>query len=304
VTVPQRPPPPTIDVVIPTYNRQDLLVRAVDSILAQTLAVRRIHIVDDGSTDGTVAWAREAGRADPRIALIERQHGGANLARNAGIAAAESDWIAFLDSDDAWEPDKLARQFALLEQRPDLIGLFCGFRLVGGDVERVHQPRDDPSLLDLRCANVLGGTSAAVIRASALHAVGGFNPALPSCQDWDLWFRLRQVGPLGVVRAPLVQFNSGPHDRITSNLNKVLGGHKAMFAHLVADLGPGGERARIDARHKLVEADIKRRFGDHRSAVVLALASFVRAPSTWALRTAWRAALGAWPRASRRPAAQ
>jgi glycosyltransferase involved in cell wall biosynthesis len=285
---------PLVDVVIPTYNRRGLLPRAIASIRAQTVPVNRIYIVDDGSQDGTVEWMRSMTATDHKLVLIERRHGGANLARNAGIARSQAEWIAFLDSDDTWEPDKLERQFALLKRKPDLIGLFCGFRLTGGQNERIHLPRDDPSLLDLRCANALGGTSAAVVRATALREVGNFNSALPSCQDWDLWFRLRQIGRLGVVRAPLVNFNSGPHDRITTNLQKVLSGHKVMFAQLLADVSQADDRAKIHARHKLVEADIQRRFGAHQSALKLALSSFVHAPSKWALAIAWRAGRAAY----------
>jgi glycosyltransferase involved in cell wall biosynthesis len=284
---------PQVDVVIPTYNRRDLLQLAVSSIRAQTLRVERIIIVDDGSTDGTNEWVQCEAQGDSRIVHVKMQHGGANLARNAGIANARADWIAFLDSDDVWEPEKLAQQFALLERRPDLIGLFCGFRLVGISDDLRHIPRDDPSLLDLRCANALGSTSSAVIRADALRLVKGFNPALSSCQDWDLWFRLRQIGRLGVVRGPLVRFNCGPHERITTNLQKVLAGHRIMFARLLEGV-VGADRKRILAQHKLVEADIKRRFGDYDAALKLIARSFVQAPSKRALAVGWRTGRGAW----------
>lgn len=284
----------TVDVVIPTYNRRDLLPGAIDSIKAQTVPVSKIIIVDDGSTDGTIEWLRDLSSRDQTIELVESQHGGANRARNAGIALARSQWVAFLDSDDAWEPDKLASQFRMLEGRPGLVGLFCGFRLVGGNVEMIHRPRDNPSLHDLRCANALGSTSGAVIRRSALQEAGGFDPQLPSCQDWDLWFRLRRIGPMGVVREPLVRFNCGPHERITTNMHKVLAGHRAIFAHLMADVERASERGRIAAQHKLVEADIKRRFGESRAALILIVRSFLQSPSKRALAVAWRTARGIW----------
>lgn len=294
---------PSVDVVIPTYNRADLLPHAIASIQAQTVPVARIFVVDDGSTDSTVDWVRAEAARDPRIVLIEKKHGGANRARNAGIARSESEWIAFLDSDDAWEPAKLERQFALLDRQPDLVGLFCGFRLVGGEVERVHIPRDAPTLHDLRCSNALGSTSAAVLRASAVHNVGGFDPLLPSCQDWDLWFRIRREGSLGVVREPLVRFNSGPHERITTNMEKVLNGHRAIFDRLLEGVHDAGQRASIMAGHKLVEADIRRRFGAHGPALRLAAESFLKAPSKWALAMAWRTGRAAWRNSTRAAAA-
>lgn len=282
------PPLPSVDVVIPTYNRLDMLPTAIASVLAQTITVRRIIVADDGSGDGTVEWLRLEAMREPMLKLIELDHGGGNRARNAGIAAADAEWIAFLDSDDAWEPDKLARQFDLLRQRPDCVGLFTGCRLVGGAVERLHIPRDDPSLFDLRCSNVLGSTSSAVVRRDVLEAIGGFNPALPSCQDWDLWFRLRQRGPLGVVRAPLVRFNNGPHERITKTADKVLAGHRAIFAQLLSGVASRSDRAAIRAHHRLVEADIERRFGRRAAALGLAARSFAAHPSKSALAAAWR----------------
>jgi len=302
----QAPTPhrPQVDVVIPTYNRRALLPAAIASIKAQTLPVTRIFVVDDGSSDGTIEWLRELAAEDASIEFIEMQHGGANVARNAGIARARSEWVAFLDSDDAWEPDKLERQFAMLEERPNLVGLFCGFRLVGVTSRAIHRPRDNPSLLDLRGSNVLGSTSGAVIRRDALEAAGGFNPALPSCQDWDLWFRLRKMGPMGVARLPLVLFNCGPHERITTNMQKVVSGHRAIFVHLLADVESARERNIVLAQHMLTEADIKRRFGDYRAALQLVARSVMRVPTKRALAIAVRTAQCIWrDRQRRAPAA-
>lgn len=285
-------PAPSVDVVIPTYNRLDMLPTAIASVLGQTHKVRRIIVADDGSGDGSPQWLRLEAMREPVLQVIELDHGGGNRARNAGIAAARAQWVAFLDSDDAWEPDKLERQFALLRQRPDCVGLFTGFRLVGGAVERLHIPRDDPSLHDLRCSNVLGSTSSAVVRRDVLEEIGGFNPALPSCQDWDLWFRLRQRGRLGVVRAPLVRFNNGPHDRITKAADKVLEGHRAIFRQLLDGVSGRSQQARICAMHRLVEADIERRFGRPGAALGLAVRSFVEHPSKSALAAAWRVVRG------------
>src|SRR5271168_3299780 len=94
-----------ISVVVPTYNRADLLARAVESALAQTIPVREILIVDDGSTDDTERVA--AGFAAP-VRYIRQANGGVASARNTGIAAAAGEWVAFLDSDDEWVPTKLA----------------------------------------------------------------------------------------------------------------------------------------------------------------------------------------------------
>jgi len=278
----------SVDVVIPSFNRLALLPKAIASVRAQTLPVRRIIVADDGSSDGTVAWLRTEMACDPRILFLELPHGGANRARNAGIAASTADWIAFLDSDDEWEPEKLERQFDLLAERPQCVGLFSGFRLVGGRMERVHLPRDNPSLHELRCANVLSGTSSAVLRADVVRKIGGFDPGLPSCQDWDLWFRLRAQGPFAVVREPLVRFNSGPHDRITTNADGVVSGHRTIFDRLLEGVEDSGELETIRARHRLIEADIRRRFGAPEWALAMAVRAFLRRPNRWALAMIWR----------------
>lgn len=284
-------PTETVSVVIPTYNRLALLPAAVDSALAQSHAVTEIIIVDDGSSDDTIIWVKEAAKADGRIKLIERSHGGANRARNAGVTTASGEWIAFLDSDDEWEPDKLELQFERLRSDPELIALFTGFRLVGGPQERIFLPRDDPSVIDLRCSNQLSGTSSALIRADVLRNVGGFDPDLPSCQDWDLWNRLRGHGRFGVVRKPLVRFNSGPHDRITTNLPKVLAGHATLYQRLREGIDDRSELRRISAAHLLVTADLHRRHDDAGTGLKLAVKSLVTRPSKWAARSAIQAGM-------------
>src|ERR1700722_14569573 len=98
-----------VSVVIPTYNRADLLPRAIESALAQTRPPAEVVIVDDGSTDDTASVvAQYAHRDADRVRLLRVPNGGVARARNAGLAATRSEWIALLDSDDVWAPDKLA----------------------------------------------------------------------------------------------------------------------------------------------------------------------------------------------------
>src|ERR1051325_6471809 len=100
---------PVVSIVIPTYNRLDYLVEAIESVRSQTVGDWELVVVDDGSTDGSVARIEAMG--DPRIIVVTRAHTGNRAAlRNAGVARSRADWIAFLDSDDLWAPDKLATQ--------------------------------------------------------------------------------------------------------------------------------------------------------------------------------------------------
>jgi glycosyltransferase involved in cell wall biosynthesis len=136
-----------VSAVIPTYNRAELVQRAISSALAALEPGDEVIVVDDGSEDDTVAVVEAFG---PQVRLLQRDHGGAGAARNAGFAAARTDLVAFLDSDDEWFPDKIALQRAFLEARPDV--LFCcsdfGVRLEDGSeilsyLERwLHQPVD------------------------------------------------------------------------------------------------------------------------------------------------------------------
>ena len=103
---------PQVSVVIPTYNRAHILGRAIDSVLQQTHRDLELIIVDDGSSDGTAALVR--GIEDPRVRYVHQQNRGVSAARNRGIAEARAEWLAFLDSDDEWLPQKLERQFSAL----------------------------------------------------------------------------------------------------------------------------------------------------------------------------------------------
>lgn len=281
-----------ISAIIPTYNRRALLPAAIESIRRQTIEVHEIIVIDDGSTDGTREWLRDLATRLPSLRLIEQEHGGANRARNAGAAAAQGELLAFLDSDDQWEPSKLRKQLARLSSS-SAVAAFTGVRIVGGQSERVFLPRDKPSLFDLRCSNVLSSTSTALVRADVLARAGGFDEDLPSCQDWDLWFRLRKQGELVVVREPLVRFNCGAETRISRDPAKVVAGHAVMFERLRAGVRDPAQRRRIEASHRFVLAENHLRHGHPLLAARLAMEGLMSFPSRWGLRLAltsgWRA---------------
>lgn len=274
-----------ISVVIPTHNRAGMLPRAIASVQAQTIPVREIIVADDASSDGTAVTLAEIARSEKRLHVIECSRGGANRARNAGIAKASGEWIAFLDSDDYWEPEKLAAQLAVLATDANLIAAFTGLAAHAPHRSAVFVPRPRPSLFDLRCCNALSGTSSALVKAQTLHAVGGFDPVLPSCQDWDLWFRLRRIGPFGVVQKPLVHIDAGPHPRITTDRPSVMEGHRILFERLRDGLPPGPELRRVEAAHQLVLAELDRRAGNYRQSLPNALGAYLRSPSFPAVRS-------------------
>ena len=184
---------PAVSVVIPTYNRCRLLMRAVRSALAQTIGDVEVIVVDDGSTDGTVEMLHQ--QQDPCLRYAERAHQGACAARNAGMLLAKGRYIAFLDSDDVWHENKLERQVAQLE-RSGADVVFCAFLRhdeAAGHTERC--PAEDEKEQRIEAARLLSGnivsTQTLLGRADCMKQVR-FDERLPRMQDWDFAIRLAQ----------------------------------------------------------------------------------------------------------------
>jgi glycosyltransferase involved in cell wall biosynthesis len=204
-------PPPRVSVVIPTYQRADLLVEAVRSVLAQTLPDLEVLVEDDGSTDGSAEVVARLG--DPRVSFRRAENvGRPGPVRNRGIARARGAFVAFLDSDDVWEPRKLEVQVAALERDPDLLGVSCDASWLPPRKKTLLAVDADvrPSFADLLARNVVC-TSGAVFRREALDAVGGFDedPAI-QVEDYDLWLRLlrHRDRSLLVLREPLFRYRA------------------------------------------------------------------------------------------------
>ena len=192
---------PLVSIVIPTYNCERYIRETVQSIVDQTMADWELVIVDDGSTDATVDIAR---KLDPRIQVLEQANAGVCVARNRGFEASRGRFLCFMDHDDIWYPEKLARQMGWMERRPELGVVYsnCIFwhaRDGAFPTPAQMRPADDADVLDLpftgwvyhqfmldSCAL----TSSAMIRREALDACGLFDVDLPYSEDWDLFLRL------------------------------------------------------------------------------------------------------------------
>lgn len=212
VTAPVQPPAeqPLVSVIVPTHNRGHLLRRSLASVLGQTWRNLELIVVDDGSTDDTAAVL--SGISDPRLRVLRRETGSsAAAARNAGIAAARGEYLAFNDDDDIWLPHKLERQVGALTAAAPTTGLcLCGrvllapgrAKLIGG---AAHAPA-----LDFTRGNGQGGPDYAlvatpcwVVRRSALDAAGTFDERLITWEDWELALRLWLAADVIVVDEPL-----------------------------------------------------------------------------------------------------
>jgi glycosyltransferase involved in cell wall biosynthesis len=226
----------SISVVIPVRNRATVIVRALESVFSQTLRPAEIIVVDDGSNDGGATIKAALTFAHMGIPLrVEQfeQCGGAPRARNRGVAIAVGAWIALLDSDDAWAPTKLEEQIKLIDN--DVCAVFTRFKMSGKDFIVYNKNNEYIKNIkkDLIYTNCLGGCSTALIRRSALLEVGCFDEAMPSCQDWDLWLKLREKGDFQICEKPLtLYFTDGP-ERISKNVNSIISGHKIIYQKIL-----------------------------------------------------------------------
>ena len=212
---------PRVSVVIPTHNRAGLVVRAIRCVLEQTMSDLELIVVDDASTADTAAAVVRID--DPRLQFVQlAKNGGQAHATNVGIARARAEWVAFLDDDDEWLPDKLAAQLARLAQTPDASAVYCLCYVQTSEELRSPRPRSDfpeGDIMDsLLRRSILTAPSAYMVRREALLAVGGFDETFVASQDIDLWLRMSQAGyRFASVPEPLMIFHQDSAARLTMN---------------------------------------------------------------------------------------
>ncbi len=204
-----------VSVIIPTHNRARLLERALQSVLAQGRSVQEIIVVDDGSTDSTeeVVCTRF-----PQAHYSREPNRGVSHARNRGIEAASGDWLAFLDSDDEWLPQKLAWQERMLAANPqykichtDEIWIRDGTR-----VNAMKKHAKAGGFIFERCLPLcVISPSSVLIHRSVFDGVGLFNEDLPACEDYDLWLRICAHFPVLYVDRQLIIKYGGHADQLS-----------------------------------------------------------------------------------------
>ena len=238
--------------VIPAYNRAASIGAAITSVLRQTWADFELIVVDDGSTDDTLAEARTI--EDPRLRVIAAPHNmGAAGARNLGVEEARGTWIAFQDSDDEWLPEKLEKQMARLATSPvwsgdgegDWGGCYCGLLTVGDLDARpgartrlTYTPDPDTAavegdiLVPLLERNLIS-TQTLVVRRDLFLALGRFDEDTTPIEDWDFVIRLAARGPIAFVDAPLVHQHFSPNS-ITRGVERRLVSQKRVVEKNIA----------------------------------------------------------------------
>lgn len=200
---------PLVSIILPTYRRPELLTRAISSVLAQTYPHWEILVVDDNDDASAGRVATEAfmrrHAAEPRIRYLKHDHNkGLPTARNTGIRASSGPLVAFLDDDDEWAPEKLARQVEVLSGAEDVVLVYTGLEIVDTHGRLIRHMAPDPrglSPVKLLEENWIGTPSSVMCRRSALVAAGSFDARMPSLEDWDLYLRL--PGRFAFVDEPL-----------------------------------------------------------------------------------------------------
>lgn len=197
---------PKVSVVVPTYNRADTLPRTIRSVLKQTVKNLELLIVDDGSTDNTAEIVGDL--SDERLRYIQLpQNRGGNYARNQGIEAARAEFVAFLDSDDAWIPEKLNKQLSLAQHAPKAAAVYCQYyeHQESSDQLITNPAPYEGEVFERLLEGWCPALSTFMIRRDALQAIHGFDEELPSFQDYDLFLRLAQASyQFAAVQTPLV----------------------------------------------------------------------------------------------------
>ena len=203
---------PVVSIVLPTFNRLRYLREAITSVFAQSFQQWELLIADDGSDDETLAYLR-ALRRDPRIKLLQLTHSGnPPKVRNAALSHAQGSYVAFIDSDDVWLPEKLQRQMhALHAGVPARRWSYTGFTLVdasrtplAGAAERGRQVKAGRILEPLLRMEVAIAQSSVVASRELLEEAGGYDESFPICGDYDLWLRLAQRAEADLIHEPLV----------------------------------------------------------------------------------------------------
>ncbi len=209
------PKPPTVSAVITTYNRAAFVVQALESVFCQTWADREVIVVDDGSNDGTGELLESY---SGKIRFVRQENRGPSAARNHGIELSRGEFVAFLDSDDLWLPEKCTRQVGFMREHPDLplcytdeIWIRNGKRVNQGRRHRKYHGDIFPFVLPL----CIISPSSALMRRRLFSRVGTFDESLPACEDYDLWLRIASRYPVGFLPEPLIVKRGGHPDQLS-----------------------------------------------------------------------------------------
>ncbi|MDI7218621.1 glycosyltransferase [Leptospira santarosai] len=210
----------SISVVIPTFNREDKIIKAISSVLAQTLRPKEIIVADDGSTDSTVSKIQETfSNSYDGIRILFLEHKGVSHARNRGVENATGDWIAFLDSDDEWLPEKLERQWKYCEKHPET-EILQSQEIWIRNGKRVNPPvylsKKDGWIFEQSLEFCSVTPSSVLLKKDLYENRGGMDERLPACEDYDLWLRITPKTPVALLNEFLLVRYGGHGDQLSA----------------------------------------------------------------------------------------
>ena len=228
-----------VSVVIPVYNRRELIRRAIASVLSQRLPPRvtvEIVVVDDGSSDGTREDLRLLAREDARVVVVERSHCGfPGAVRNEGVRHARGSYIAFLDSDDVWLPEKVSSQLGVLRARPFR---WCHTRerwIRDGRVlsQRKFRHRREGDILVDALNKCIVGPSTVMMERDLFEEVGGFDERIEVAEDYQLWLRTLAIAPIAYLDEELIEKHAGEWAQLSRKYGEIERFHIAALRELV-----------------------------------------------------------------------
>ena len=208
---------PLVSVIIPTYNRGWALGEAIESVLAQEYTNFELIVVNDGSTDDT----RDILAGYEGITVLEQSNQGVSAARNNGVNCSRGAFVAFLDSDDLWLPQKLSTQVDFFQKNPE--ALICqtqetwvrkGQRVNSG---KRHQ-KQSGLFFERSLELCLVSPSAVMLKKAFFEDMGGFDESLPACEDYDLWLRINAQHPIYLIDQPLIVKRGGHKDQLSAGV--------------------------------------------------------------------------------------
>ncbi len=207
-----------VSVIIPTYNRADLVVEALESVSRQTRAADEILVIDDGSTDDTRNRI-ETTVPSKRIRVIEQPRQGVSAARNRGIRESSGEWLAFLDSDDLWKPEKLEKQLWSLARAPHYRICYTDeeWRKNGQWKNQKKKHQKVSGHIYTRCLPLcIISPSSVVIHRTVFDRIGLFDQSLPACEDYEMWLRLTHQYPVLFLSERLIVKRAGSWTQLSN----------------------------------------------------------------------------------------
>lgn len=217
-----------ISVIIPMFNRQSTIIRCLDSVFRQTYPADEIIVIDDGSDDSSVSVVQSLG--NKLVKILTQEHLGAQVARNYGIREAVGNWIAFLDSDDEWTPNKLERQVEEIRNTEEEVLIFSnGYKQKGGKKELfgLLVPEENIFQETLRRSFILFPTI--LVQKRSLEKIGYLDKKVVAFQEWDTGIRLSRICECLYIDEPLFYWNRENNDTITDNDEKYILGKKYII---------------------------------------------------------------------------